>query len=49
MELRDKSKNPLKGLINIKKMAMNVFFWCHIRHLNPLRIHPERITKMNKK
>ena len=26
-----------------------MFFWCHIRHLNPLKIHPERITKVDKK
>ena len=23
-------------------------FWYHIRHLNPLKIHPERITKADK-
>ena len=22
-----------------------MLFWCHIRHLNPLKIHPERITQ----
>ena len=26
-----------------------MLFWCHIRHLNPLKIHPERITKADKK
>ena len=25
------------------------FCVCHIRHLNPLKIHPERITKVDKK
>ena len=49
MELHDKLKNPLKGLINIKNNDNECFLWCHIRHLNPLRIHPERITKTNKK
>ena len=24
-------------------------FWCHMGHLNPLKIHPERITKVDKK
>ena len=23
--------------------------WCHIKHLNPLKIHPERITKADNK
>ena len=26
-----------------------MFFWCHVRHLNPLKIHPERITQNDKK
>ena len=21
-----------------------MFFWCHFRHINPVRIHPERIS-----
>ena len=25
------------------------FFWCHIRHLNLVKTHPERITKTDKK
>ena len=25
-----------------------MFLWCHLRHLNPLKIHPERITKQDK-
>ena len=35
----------MKGLINIKNNDNKCFLWCHIRHLNPLKIHPERITK----
>ena len=41
-------KNPKKGLINIKNNDQKCFLWCHIRHLNPLKIHPERITKQDK-
>ena len=33
----------MKGMINIKNNN-KCFFWCHIRHLNPLKIHPERIA-----
>ena len=49
IELPDKLKNPMKGLINIKNNDNKCFLWCHIRHLDPLKIHPERITKEDKK
>ena len=29
-------------------MIKNVFLWCHVRHINPLREHPERITKIDR-
>ena len=35
----------MKGLISIKNIDNNCFLWCHVRRLNPLKIHPERITK----
>ena len=38
-----------KGLINIKNKDHECFLWCHVRHSNPLKIHPERITKKDKK
>ena len=38
----------MKGLINIKSNDNKCLLWCHIRHLNPLKIHPERITKTDK-
>ena len=49
IELPDKLKNPMKGLINIKNNDNKYFLWCHIRHLNPLKIHPERMPKVDKK
>ena len=49
IELPDKLKNPMKGLINVKNNDNKCFLWCHIRHLNPLKIHPESITKEDKK
>ena len=39
----------MKGLIKIKSKENKCFLWCHIRHLNPLKTHPERITKVDKK
>ena len=38
----------MKCLINIKNNDNKYFLWCHIRHLNPLKIHPESITKADK-
>ena len=25
-----------------------MFLWCHVRHINPLKEHPERITKIDR-
>ena len=38
----------MKGLINIKNNDNKCFLWCHMKHLNPLKIHPEKITKVDK-
>ena len=48
IELPDKLKNPMKGLTNIKNNGNKCFLWCHIKHLNPSKIHPERIAKVDK-
>ena len=42
-------KNPRKGLINIKNKDQKCFLWCHLRHINPSKEHPERIRKIDKK
>ena len=44
-------KNPLKILINIKNNDNKCSLWCHIKswHLNPLKRHHERISKIVKK
>ena len=42
-------KSPRKGLINIKNKDQKCFLWCHFRHINHLKEHPERITKTDKK
>ena len=41
-------KNSMKDLTNIKNNDNKCFLWCHIRHLNPPKIHPDRMTKANK-
>ena len=39
----------MKGLNNIESKENKCFLWYHIRHLSPLKTHPERITKTDKK
>ena len=45
IELPSGLKNSMKGLINIKNNDNKCFLWCHIRHLNLVKRHPEYITK----
>ena len=42
-------KHPKKVLINIKNNDQKCFLWCHVRHINPLKEHPERTTKFDRK
>ena len=32
-------RSPKKGLINIKNKDQKYFFWCHVRHINPVKMH----------
>ena len=41
-------KHPRKGLINIKSNDQKCFLWCHVRHINPVKDHPRRITKIDR-
>ena len=38
-------RSPKKWLINIKNNDQKCFLWCHVRHINPVKIHPEWITR----
>ena len=49
VELPTKLKGPKKGLINIKNNDQKCFLWCHVRHINPVKIYPERNTREDKK
>ena len=50
MDLPVELRSPRKGLINIKNKDKKCFLWCHVRHINPSKEHPERIKKkMTKK
>ena len=48
MDLPVKSRSPRRGLINIKNKDEKCFLWCHVRHINLLNKHPERIKKGQK-
>ena len=48
IELPRRLRNSMKGLINIKRNNDKFSLWYHIRHLNPLKIHPKRIPKTDK-
>jgi len=37
-------RNSKKGLINLKNEDNRCFLWCHIRHKNPVKKDPQRIT-----
>ena len=30
-------------------MMKNVFLWCHVSHINLMKMHPKRITQEDKK
>ena len=49
MDLPVELRSPRKGLINIKNKDQKCFLWCHVRHINPSKEHPERISKTNEK
>ena len=42
-------KASKKGLINIKNNDEKYFLWCHVRHINPVNMHPQKITPEDKK
>ena len=41
-------RHPMKTLVNPKNEDNLCFLWCHNRYLNPLKVHPERITKADR-
>ena len=49
MNLPVELRNSRKGLINIKSKDQKYFLWCHVKHINSAKEHPERIRKVDKK
>ena len=48
VKLPTELRNTKKGLINIKNKDQKYFLWCHVRRINPVKIHLERITQRDK-
>ena len=49
VKLPEELRNSKKGLIKIKNNDQKYFLWCHVRHINPVQIHIERITQEDKR
>ena len=49
VELPNKLNKPKKGLINTKNNDNKCFLWCHVRHLNLIKKHSERIKAGDKR
>ena len=44
VKLPTELKSLKKELINIKNNNQKCFLWCHVRNINVVEIHPQRIT-----
>ena len=42
-------KSPKNAIISIENNDQKCFLWCHVRHINPVKMHPERIIQNDKK
>ena len=49
MKLHAELRSSKKGLLNIKNEDQKCFLWYHVSYINPVKIHPERITPQDKK
>ena len=48
IQLPEELRHSMKTLVNPKNEDNRCFLWCHNRYLNPLKVHPERITKADR-
>ena len=48
IKLPEELRHSMKTLVNPKNEDNRCFLWCHNRYLNPLKVHPERITKADR-
>ena len=48
VKVPDELRSFKKGLINIENSDQKCFLQCHIRHINAVKIHPEKIKQHDK-
>ena len=48
IQLPKELRNSMLGLINLQNTDDKCLLWDHVRHLNPRKVHPERITKSDR-
>ena len=41
-------RHSRKGLINLKNTDNRCFLWCHVRHRNPVKKDPQRVTQKDR-
>ena len=46
--LPEELRHHRKGLINLQNDDNRCFLWCHVRHLNPVKKDPQRITQKDR-
>ena len=49
MKLSEELRSSKKRTITIKNKDQKCFLWCHDKHINPVKIYPERLTRKDKK
>ena len=46
--LPEELRHHRKGLINLQNDDNKCFLWCHVRHINPVKKDPQRITQKDR-
>ena len=46
--LPEELRHHRKGLINLQNNDNKCFLWCHVRHINPVKKDPQRITQKDR-
>ena len=49
MKLPIKLRNPKEEVITINNNDQKSFLWCHIGHIDPVKIHSKRTNQNEKK
>ena len=49
IKLNSELRRPKKYIFSIKNNAQNCFLWCHVSHINPIKLHRKRVKQTDKK